>query len=156
VTDALRELTDFARKFPDSKYLKQSEELRRQVLGRLVDHEVYVARFYLRTDHPRAAALRIEGALRRYPGSGREPELLYTLGETFLKMATGIEAANPAGDRQRARETFQRIVDEYGQSEDARRAALYLQFIKQRYGEAPKPRPAEDSPAETQPATPNG
>jgi outer membrane protein assembly factor BamD len=144
VMDALRELTDFARKFPDSKYLKQSEELRKQVLGRLVDHEVYVARFYLRTDHPKAASLRIEGALRRYPGSGREPELLFTLGETFLQM----------GDRNRAKETFQRIVDEYGQAADARRAALYLEFIQQRYGATPQPRPAEPPPAA--PATPNG
>jgi outer membrane protein assembly factor BamD len=147
VMDALRELTDFGRKFPESKYLKQSEDLRRQVLGRLVDHEVYVARFYLRTDHPRAAALRIEGAIRRYPGSGREPELLFTLGETLLKM----------NDPQRAKETFQRIVDEHGQSADARRASLYLDFIKQRYGENPQTRPADNAtPEAPPPKTPNG
>src|SRR6185503_2463345 len=142
VTDALRELGEFAKKFPDSKYLKQSEELRRQVLQRLVDHEVYVARFYLRGDHPKAAALRIEGALKRYPGSGREPELLFTLGETFLKM----------GDPLRAKETFQRVVNEYGAAPDARRATLYLEFIARRYGDRLKPAPAprdddkEDSP----------
>lgn len=152
VTDALRELTDFARKFPDSPYLKQSTDLRRQVLGRLVDHEVYVARFYLKTDHPKAAALRIEGAIRRYPGSGREPELLYTLGETLLRM----------GEPERAQETFQRIVEEHGESPDARRATLYLDFIKKRYGDHPQARPADkdpdddSAPAAPPPATPNG
>jgi len=129
VTDALRELGDFARKYPDSSYLKKAEELRKQVLQRLVDHEVYVARFYLKADHPNAAALRLEGALRRYPGSGREPELLTALGETYLKM----------GDPARAKETFQRVVTEYSAAEDARRAALYLAFIAKRYGDNPKP-----------------
>jgi outer membrane protein assembly factor BamD len=119
VSDALRELTDFARKYPESQYFKQSEDLRRQVLQRLVDHEVYVARFYLRTEHPKAAALRLEAALRRYPGSGREPELLFALGETYLSLR----------DATRAKETFQRIIDEYPRAQDARRAELYLEFI---------------------------
>jgi len=126
VSDALRELSDFARKYPESKYFKQAEELRRQVLQRLVDHEVYVARFYLRADHPKAAAMRLEGALRRYPGSGREPELLFALGETYLQLK----------DPPRAKETFQRIVTEYPREQNARRAELYLEFIAKRYPDA--------------------
>jgi len=146
VMDALRELGDFGRKFPDSKYLKKAMELRRQVLQRLVDHEVYVARFYLRADHPNAAALRLEGALRRYPGSGREPELLTALGETYLKL----------GDPLRAKETFQRVVTEYSAAEDARRAALYLQFIAKRYGDNPKPLAPRAEPSSTVPANAHG
>jgi outer membrane protein assembly factor BamD len=143
VTDALRELSDFGRKFSDSKYVKQADGLRRQVLQRLVDHEVYVARFYLNSDHPNAAALRLEGAVRRYPGSGREPELLYALGETYLQM----------DDPLRAKETFQRVVSEYAASDDARRSALYLQYIAKRYGDNPKPRaPAAAAPAPTAPS----
>jgi outer membrane protein assembly factor BamD len=146
VMDALRELGDFGRKFPDSKYLKKAMELRRQVLQRLVDHEVYVARFYLRADHPNAAALRLEGALRRYPGSGREPELLTALGETYLKL----------GDPLRAKETFQRVVTEYSAAEDARRAALYLQFIAKRYGDNPKPLAPRAEPSSAAPADAHG
>jgi outer membrane protein assembly factor BamD len=146
VMDALRELGDFGRKYPDSKYLKKAQELRRQVLQRLVDHEVYVARFYLRADHPNAAALRLEGALRRYPGSGREPELLTALGETYLKL----------GDPLRAKETFQRVVTEYSAAEDARRAALYLQFIAKRYGDNPRPLAPRAEPSGTVPANAHG
>ncbi|HEY2731101.1 MAG TPA: outer membrane protein assembly factor BamD [Polyangia bacterium] len=146
VMDALRELGDFGRKFPDSKYLKKAMELRRQVLQRLVDHEVYVARFYLRADHPNAAALRLEGALRRYPGSGREPELLTALGETYLKL----------GDPLRAKETFQRVLTEYSAAEDARRAALYLQFIAKRYGDNPKPLAPRAEPSSAVPADAHG
>jgi len=137
VADAQRELTDFLRRYPDSPYVKSANELRRKVLERLVDHEVYVARFYLKTDHPKAAALRLEGALRRYPGSGREPELLCALGETYLQL----------NDPVRAKETFQRIVAEYAETDDARRAALYLAFITKNFGEDPKPRAALDGPA---------
>jgi len=131
VVDALRELDDFKRKFPDSTYQKRAVELRKQVLQRLVDHEVYVARFYLRGDHPKAAAMRLEGAIKRYPGSGREPELLFALGETYLHM----------GDPKRAKETFQRVVSDYGRADQARRSELYLEFIQRRYGDNPQPKP---------------
>ena len=104
IVDAQREIEDFRKKFPTSPYMKKADEIRREVLKRLVDHEVYVARFYLKSDHPKAAAGRLEGAIRRYPGSGREPELLFSLGETYLQMC----------DPQRAKETFARVVSEYG------------------------------------------
>ncbi len=104
VNDAARELAEFNKKFPDSPYGKKVAEMRKEVMKRLVDHEVYVARFYLKNDHPKAAAIRIEGAIKRYPGSGREPELLYSLGETYLHM----------DDPLRAKETFTRVVTDYG------------------------------------------
>jgi len=76
IIDAQREIEDFRKKFPTSPYMSKAAEIRREVLKRLVDHEVYVARFYLKSDHPKAAAMRLEGAIKRYPGSGREPELI--------------------------------------------------------------------------------
>ena len=127
VSDALREVDDFVKKYPDSAYVKDAQALRREALKRLVDHEVYVARFYLDRDHPKAAAMRIEGAIKRYPGSGREPELLVTLGQTYLHM----------GDPARARDTFERVVREYHGVEQARQSELYLDFIKQRFGDRP-------------------
>ena len=61
VRDALRELNDFVEKYPDSKYLTDAQKSRREVLARLIEHEVYVARFYLDRDHPQAAVLRLKG-----------------------------------------------------------------------------------------------
>jgi outer membrane protein assembly factor BamD len=142
VTDALRELEDFRKKYPDSKYIKEVAPLRTDVLRRLVDHEVYVARFYLNRDHTKAAALRLEGALRRYPGSGREPELLFALGETYLHM----------GDPLRAKGTFQLVVNDYRNAPEARRSELYLDFIHQRFGDNPQPRPP-GTPGNGTPAT---
>lgn len=127
VGDALREIDEFVKKYPDSPYVKEAQPLRREALKRLVDHEVYVARFYLDRDHPKAAAMRIEGAIRRYPGSGREPELLVTLAQTYLHM----------GDPARARDTFERVVREYRAAPQARQSELYLDFIKDHYGDHP-------------------
>jgi outer membrane protein assembly factor BamD len=132
VLDAQRELESFHKRFPDSPYSKKVQDMRQEVLKRLVDHEVYVARFYLKTDHPKAAAMRLEGAIQRYPGSGREPELLYSLGETYLHM----------NDPLRAKETFNRVIAEHGEAPQARRSELYLEYINRRYGANPAPVPA--------------
>jgi outer membrane protein assembly factor BamD len=128
VRDALRELNDFIDKYPDSKYMAEARKSRREVLRRLIEHEVYVARFYLDRDHPQSAILRLETALKAYPDSGREPELLLALGETHLQM----------GNPQRAKQAFEKVAGEYAQSHEAKRAELFLDFIRRRYGEAPK------------------
>jgi outer membrane protein assembly factor BamD len=132
VHDALRELNDFVDKYPDSTFLKQAQSDRREVLKRLIEHEVYVARFYLDRDAPGAAILRLEGALKRYPDSGREPELLLALGETQLQMGKAAEA----------KQNFEKIVGGYANTHQAKRAELFLEFIRKRYGDAPKDQPA--------------
>jgi len=138
VNDALRELDDFRRKYPDSQYQKDAEPLRKEVLKRLVDHEVYIARFYLGRDKTKAAARRLEGAIKRYPGSGREPELLFALGQTYLQM----------GDPARSKDSFTRVVSEFPAAPQARRSELYLEFIQKRYGENPQsPPPPGSTPA---------
>jgi outer membrane protein assembly factor BamD len=143
VRDAFRELSDFLDKYPDSKYVPDVKKLRLQVMARLIEHEVYVARFYLDTGHPRAAVLRIEQAIRRYPESGREAELLLVLGQTHLEM----------GNPLRARQTFERVIKEHGKALQSQRAQLYLDFIRQRYGESPKDSGEPDKP---QDGTANG
>jgi outer membrane protein assembly factor BamD len=126
VRDALRELDSVRDRYPNSPYLKQSNEYRRMVLQRLIDHEVFVARFYLGRGHPKAAILRIENALRRYPDSGRDADLMLALGETHLEMG------NPA----RAKRVFTQ-VSEIGSPLEVKRAHLFLDFIRKRYGDSP-------------------
>jgi outer membrane protein assembly factor BamD len=132
VRDALREIDSARAKYPDSPYLKQATAYRHEVLRRLIEHEVYVARFYLERGHPKAAILRIEGALKRYPDSGQEGELMIALGETNL------ELGNPA----RAKQVFERVVGEFGDDLQKKRAALFLDFIKRRFGDNPSDKPA--------------
>ncbi|MDX2021061.1 MAG: outer membrane protein assembly factor BamD [Deltaproteobacteria bacterium] len=127
VKDALRELSDFLDKYPESQYVKPAEKQRREVVRRLVEHEVYVARFYLDQGHPRAAILRLQGAIERFPDSEREAELLLTLGETHLEM----------GNAQSAKATFEKVRTAYKGEPQARRAQVYLEYIRGRFGDAP-------------------
>jgi outer membrane protein assembly factor BamD len=127
VRDALRELDSALQKFPNSPYVKQAKEYRRDVLRRLIEHEVYVARFYLERGHPKAAILRIQTALKRYPDSGREGELMLALGETHLQMG------NPAS----AKQVFLRVAKQFGSVLEIKRAELFLDFIRDRFGDNP-------------------
>jgi outer membrane protein assembly factor BamD len=146
VVDAQRELDDFLKKFPSSSYTDKARELRKEVLKRLVDHEVYVARFYLKRNHPKAAAMRLEGAIRRYPGSGREPELLFSLGETFMGM----------NDPQRAKETFERVIREYAGAPQARRSELYIEYIQKRASQKRPVAPDQSAAPPAEPAAETG
>jgi len=140
VRDALRELDGALGKYPDSPYIKQAKDSRREVLRRLIEHEVYVARFYLERGHPKAAILRIQSAIRRYPDSGREGELMLTLGETHLEMG------NPAS----AKQVFQQVVGGGGTALEIKRAELFLGFIRRRFGESPVDKAsATPAPSET-------
>jgi outer membrane protein assembly factor BamD len=132
VMDALREINSLIERFPDSKYLKRAREYRREVLSRLIDHEVFAARFYLKRGHPKGAILRIKEALRRYPDSGRDAELLLTMGETQLEMG------QPAS----AKQTFLRVNLDNATIVEVRRAELFLDFIKRRHGDDPKDEPS--------------
>ena len=127
VRDAARELADFIDKYPESKYAKEAAKQRREVIRRLVEHEVYVARFYLDQGHPRAAILRLTGAIEKFPDSEREAELLLTLGETHLEM----------GNASSAKATFEKVREAYKGEAQARRAEVYLNYIRGRFGNEP-------------------
>lgn len=137
VRDALRELNDALGKYPNSPYIKQAKESRREVLRRLIEHEVYVARFYLERNHPKAAILRIQAAIRRYPDSGREGELMLTLGETHLEMG------NPGS----AKQVFQQVVSGGASTLEIKRAELFLDFIRRRFGDNPVDKSSTAAPA---------
>jgi hypothetical protein len=76
--------------------------------------------------------LRIKEALRRYPDSGRDAELLLTLGETQLEM----------GQPATAKQTFLRVTLDIASIVEVKRAELFLDFIKRRHGDQPEDDPS--------------
>jgi outer membrane protein assembly factor BamD len=134
VVDAYKELKSFLADYPDAKQAKRMRELLANVTGRLVRHELYVARFYLAKDNYDAAVARIQYALRAYGEAdtpnltGAEPglkaEALLLLGTTYLKM----------NKDQDARQAFEAIVHGYAQSPLAAAARNYLEFLKRPKG----------------------
>lgn len=92
IVDAFRELNSFLSDYPRSKWTSDAQFMLVTVTGRLVRHELYVARYYLKRDKFEAAARRVQYALDRYDGSGLEPEALVLLAETYMKMKKVDEA----------------------------------------------------------------
>jgi outer membrane protein assembly factor BamD len=90
--ETYKELSSFVKDFPIGPYATQTKYMLAVITGRLVRHELYVARFYLRRDEFEAAVARTQYALRNYDGSGLEAEAMVLLGETYLKMHKPSEA----------------------------------------------------------------
>jgi outer membrane protein assembly factor BamD len=92
--EAYKEIKALVRDFPRTRYLKDVLYMFEVVVGRLVRHELYVARYYLRNEAFEATVARIDYALKNYPGSNLEPEALVLKGETLMKMKRLDDAAD--------------------------------------------------------------
>lgn len=118
--DALREARDFMDRHANSKYAPRVRKYLKRIVRRLVDHELYAARFYLDRDKPRAAAWRIEALLAAYPEAHDEGDVVLLLGKTYLQLK----------DATKARQTFAQLVRDKPGDPQARKAQLYLDFMK--------------------------
>ncbi len=56
-----------------------------ETLRRLIDREVYAARYNLKNDSPRGAVWRLEGAFSKYPDTVRDRELVEMLAESYTE-----------------------------------------------------------------------
>ena len=140
--EAYREVKSFVRDYPRTAYAKDELYMFQVVVGRLVRHELYVARYYLRADVFAPAVARIDYALKNYPGSDLEPEALVLKGEILLKMKKIDQAA----------ETFELVRRDYG-GPFVVTAAKFLDEIKELRRLPPRAAPPEEaSPAK--PAVP--
>ncbi len=119
VREAYIELRRFRKEHPQSKHTPEIAYMLETVTGRLVRHELYVARFYLNEDNFEAAVSRVQYALRNFDGSGLEPEAIVLLGETYLKMKKNQEA----------REAFRRVLASYPESPFSTPAKKFLQHM---------------------------
>lgn len=136
--EALRQLRRFILDFPEDDRVAEANQMVERSLRLLAQHELYVARFYLRQDAYPATVGRLRLLLTSFEGSGVEAEALLLLGRTYLRM----------GDRRLARQTFQQLVQRYSDSEQASSAQSHLADL----GPAPAVRAPEAEPAATDPA----
>ena len=131
--DAYKELRSYLADYPNAAEAKHIRTLLETIVGRLIDHELYVARFYLARDNYEATVARVRYALRTYittsPDSGRSnadiaPEFgakaLLLLGETYLKMKKWADA----------RDAFESVVHSYETSPTAVQARGYLDHMR--------------------------
>ena len=132
--ETLLEIEYFFDHHSGSKMEPLARKLESDVKRRLLEHELYVARFHLNRDRPEAAIIRLEAAHDLYPGIGLDAEVLFLLGVTYLRVLE-IELA---------RETFSELQMQHPEHHHGAQAQVYLKYMSQRYGPADADRPAPD------------
>jgi outer membrane protein assembly factor BamD len=114
--DALKDLRRFLLDFPYDERAAQAQKMEKEVLALLAQHELYVAEFYLKREHPAAAVHRLNYLLETYEGSGYEPHAYLLMGRTLLFMKK----------RPEAHAAFRELIAKYPQSGSAVQAERYL------------------------------
>lgn len=104
--DALRMLRRFIVDYPNDPLVGRAQKMAKRAIRLLAAHELYVAKFYLRDDHPIAAIGRLRTLITTYPTSGFEPEALVILGEIYLDLR----------DAEQAKRAFREVTQRYPNS----------------------------------------
>ncbi len=114
VKNAVTMFETFLRQYPTSEYAAEAKTLLEDCRSKQLQYEIYVGRFYLRTEKYQAAIKRLEDALANFPAAPPQDETLFYLGKAYLL----------SGEKEKGREAFLRLSKEYASSkfvEDARK-----------------------------------
>jgi outer membrane assembly lipoprotein YfiO len=141
--EATIELDYFFDHHAGSKMEPLARKLEAEVMRRLLEHELYVARFHLDSDRPEAAIMRLEAAHDQYPGIGLDAEVLFLLGITYLRIE----------EVELAREIFSELQMQHPEHHHGKQARLYLKYMQDRYG-PPDPNRARPDRSPPVPTTP--
>jgi len=144
--EGLVELEYFFDHYGDTPTAEYALQLRDEINRRLLEHELYVARFYLEKDKPEAAIGRLEAAHTLYPGIGLDAEVLFLLGVTYLRME----------EVELSRSTFSELQSQHPKHHHGKQARIYLRYIFDTYGPADpsRKRPDRSRPVPTPPPEP--
>ena len=118
--DAARELQRFVDRYPNSEYTAGAKKRLARSRRMLADYEMYVAKFYLDRDNPRAASMRLRYLLEHYSGLGLDPQALFLLARAYIEL----------GEMPRATTALNDLITYHPTSDYADRARAYLE----RYG----------------------
>jgi outer membrane protein assembly factor BamD len=106
VKNALTTLESYVKQYPQGEFAAEVAEKISDCRDRQLQYEIYVGRFYLRTEKYPAAIARFELALKNFADLPRRDELLYYMGRAYLE-----------GDQKaKGREAFGRLFREFPNS----------------------------------------
>lgn len=144
--DALVELAYFFDHYPNSPMHGYAIKLQDEIRRRLLEHELYVAKFYLDREHPEAAIGRLESAHKSFSGIGLDAEVLFLLALTYMKM----------DEIELARATFSELQTQHPKHHHGKQARLYLKYIYDSFGPADpsRKRPSRAPPRPISPTRP--
>lgn len=93
----------YLKNYPAGAQLAEVQEKYRECRDKLLQYELYVGRFYMKTKAYKAAIGRFEESLKTFPEADRRDEVLYYLGRTYLE----------DGQKTKGREAFSRLAREF-------------------------------------------
>ena len=103
VKNALSIFESYLKLYPTGEQLAEVQEKIRDCRDKQLQYEIYVGRFYLRTEAYKASIARFEEALKSFPDQARRDEVLYYLGRSYLEN----------GEKSKGREFFGRLSREF-------------------------------------------
>jgi outer membrane protein assembly factor BamD len=115
--NAVTHFEEFLRRHPKSEFAADARKKRDETVTMMLQHELYVARFYYRTGKYVAAAKRLDEALKSFPADMTHDETWFLLGATRLK----------TGDLDKAKEAFNRLSTGYPTSRFVAEASVLLE-----------------------------
>ena len=103
VKNAQTTFDSYLKLYPAGAQLAEVQEKQRECRDRLLQYELYVGLFYLKTNAHKAAIARFEESLKMFADSARRDEVLYYLGRAYLE----------DGQKAKGREVFGRLAREF-------------------------------------------
>ncbi|HEY6873656.1 MAG TPA: outer membrane protein assembly factor BamD [Geobacteraceae bacterium] len=103
VKNAVTMFETFLKEYPASEYAADVRAKLENCRDKQLQYEIYVGRFYFRTDKFQAAINRLEGALAQFPKSPRHDETLFYLGAAYLR----------SGEKAKGEQAFARLATEF-------------------------------------------
>jgi outer membrane protein assembly factor BamD len=115
VKNALTTFSSYLKLYPAGAQQVEVQEKHRECRDKQLQYELYVGRYYLKTDAFKSAISRLEESLKMFADSARRDEVLYYLGRAYLE----------DGQKAKGREIFGQLAREFPGSayiEDANKA----------------------------------
>lgn len=103
VSNAVSILESYLKIYPAGENVREVSEKLKDCREKQLQYEIYVGRFYLKDDKYPAAIARFTTALTRFPEASKQDEVLFYLGNAYLK----------SGDTIKAKSTFEKLIKEY-------------------------------------------
>lgn len=119
VRNAVSIFESFLQEYPNATLAKEVREKLTECRTKQAANEIYIGRFYYRTDKYASAIGRFMVALEKYPGAPVNDEALFLLGSSYLR----------TGEKGLAKDALNRLVKEYPKSAFSNQAKKLLAGI---------------------------
>jgi len=103
VKNAVTTFEDFLNRYPNSEYIAEVRKKLEECRVKQLQYEIYVGRFYFRTEKYQAAIKRLEETLVEFPRSPLNDETLFYLGQAYWRN----------GEKSKGEQTLTRLVTEF-------------------------------------------